>query len=37
MVISDKVIHGITMVTSLGKEKNEGTKGDDRPGENAIF
>lgn len=31
VIISGKVVHGLTMGTSLGKEKSDG------PGENGIF
>lgn len=42
VVISDKVVHGITMETSLGnkkkKKERETTKGADRPGgKNGVF
>ena len=37
VVISDKVAHGITMETSLGKGKNDSTKRTDRPGKIKYF
>lgn len=38
VAISDKVVHGITMETSLGKrKKNDTTKRTDRTGKNEVF